>query len=454
MKLGNLSALALAIGVVGTAQAATVNVVPGWNLLGYSDSVDVTVANAFGNASKVTTVWKWNATTARWAFYSPALQDGGQAYAVSKNYDFLTTLKPGDGFWVNAKEPFSATLPATAPTVSNPEALAGITATLTTFQEQFATAIPVTTDVLSTLIDDTMLLGSTKKAEFLQAMLIGGEGPSVGTTFVNIVLVNPTDVGAAPNDATHQWFTFDDSTGEGPESAWLAIKNASGNWLLAGDQRMFDYSTESQASKHVAVSGAITYSSQINVWLEYLPTDVASVVLTGPGVVPSGGITIYSATQGQIFVQACGIFGNTTNCIDANAASAGSQFTIKTYSATSGTPLHTYTNTLYRAPLSVSSLASASFPTITGVTGSWAPGTSVTVNWTMPPNTQGNWIDLNAWSNQSGQLFNNVGFNLSGSNATSATLTLPNYSGTITNKGVWLSIYDASGNRLALDQQY
>jgi hypothetical protein len=382
------------------------------------------------------------------------LEDGGLAYAAGKGYDFLTTIKSGDGFWVNAKEPFSATLPATEPPVINPEALAGITATMQTFQAQFATAVPTSTSVLSTLVDDTLLLGGINKATFLEAMLIPGEGPSVGGTFVNIVLVNPTDGGAVPNDATHQWFTFEESAGEGPDSAWLAIKNASGNWLLAGDQRMFDFWTDTQAIKHVAVNSAVTYNNQINANVENLPVGVASVVLTGPGVVPSSGILIYSASQGQIYAQACGVYGNTTNCIDANAASVGAKYTIRTYSATSSTPLHTYTNKLYRSPLSATSLASASYPTITSVTGTWAPGTSVTVNWTIPPNAYGDWIDLNAWSSQTGQIFNNVGINLFGSSATSATLTLPNYSGTITNKGVWLSIVDANGNRLVLDQQY
>ncbi len=58
-------------------------------------------------------VWKWVAATARWAFYTPAL--GTQAlidYAASKGYDVLSTLGGGDGFWVNAKQAFSVQLPA------------------------------------------------------------------------------------------------------------------------------------------------------------------------------------------------------------------------------------------------------------------------------------------------------------------------------------------------------
>ena len=72
----------------------------------------ITVATTFNDASKVLTVWKWVATTSNWAFYTPAQDDGGMAYAAGKGYDFLTTINAGDGFWINAKIPFDKTLPA------------------------------------------------------------------------------------------------------------------------------------------------------------------------------------------------------------------------------------------------------------------------------------------------------------------------------------------------------
>lgn len=111
-QFNQLSALALSV-AAASAQAVTLGVVPNWNLLGYSDSADVIAADAFGNANNVSTVWKWNPATSVWAFYSPTLPDGGKAYAASKGYEFLTTIKTGDGFWVNAKAPFSVTLPVT-----------------------------------------------------------------------------------------------------------------------------------------------------------------------------------------------------------------------------------------------------------------------------------------------------------------------------------------------------
>lgn len=94
------------------------DMVKGWNLVGNSFAVPISVANIFNDAAKVVTIWKWmtNGTTPgisypNWAFYTPAQSDGGKAFAASRGYDFLTTIPGGDGFWVNAKTAFTAQLP-------------------------------------------------------------------------------------------------------------------------------------------------------------------------------------------------------------------------------------------------------------------------------------------------------------------------------------------------------
>ena len=74
----------------------------GWNLVGNGQTSDIAVATVLNDASKVTTVWKWDSITSRWAFYTPLQTDGGAAYAASKGYDSLTVIHPGEGFWVNA----------------------------------------------------------------------------------------------------------------------------------------------------------------------------------------------------------------------------------------------------------------------------------------------------------------------------------------------------------------
>jgi sugar lactone lactonase YvrE len=93
------------------AQTTTspVNVVFGWNLLGNGTSLPISVASTFGNAANVLSVWKWDAATSSWAFYAPSYSDGGAAYASAQGYEFLTSINPGDGYWVNATVAFSLT---------------------------------------------------------------------------------------------------------------------------------------------------------------------------------------------------------------------------------------------------------------------------------------------------------------------------------------------------------
>jgi len=85
----------------------------GWNLLGNGMSDAITVSSAFGDANLVSTVWKWIASTSTWAFYTPSLADGGAAYGSGKGYSFLTSIGAGEGFWVNAKSPFTLQLSGT-----------------------------------------------------------------------------------------------------------------------------------------------------------------------------------------------------------------------------------------------------------------------------------------------------------------------------------------------------
>ncbi len=88
----------------------SLNIVPGWNLLGNGMGTALSVASVFGDASKVTTVWKWLPASSNWAFYTPTLTDGGAAYAAGKGYALLTSIAAGEGFWVNAIATFTAPL--------------------------------------------------------------------------------------------------------------------------------------------------------------------------------------------------------------------------------------------------------------------------------------------------------------------------------------------------------
>jgi hypothetical protein len=52
----------------------------------------------------VTSVWKWDVSTFGWQFYTPQMDAATlQTYASGKGYGVLTTINPGEGYWVNAK---------------------------------------------------------------------------------------------------------------------------------------------------------------------------------------------------------------------------------------------------------------------------------------------------------------------------------------------------------------
>lgn len=93
---------ALAFSYAAHAQVSF-NLSQGWNLLGNSSASVINVATTFGDTSKFTTVWTWNRTASKWAFYSPSMTSTELAtYAQSKGYDVLSSIAPKEGFWVNA----------------------------------------------------------------------------------------------------------------------------------------------------------------------------------------------------------------------------------------------------------------------------------------------------------------------------------------------------------------
>lgn len=77
----------------------------GWNLFSSPIGFDVT---ATVNNSQFISIWKWNNGT--WEVYAPGEPDKGQAYAQSKQFGFLATINPGEGFWLNSTTPITGSL--------------------------------------------------------------------------------------------------------------------------------------------------------------------------------------------------------------------------------------------------------------------------------------------------------------------------------------------------------
>jgi len=99
---------------------------PSFNLIGNSLNITLDVAAIFGNQDpgaavpgitpNVISVWKWNAAGLRWAFYSPQLTLAEiAAHAASRNYDVLSTINPGEGYWVHTTVPIELPVQSGAP---------------------------------------------------------------------------------------------------------------------------------------------------------------------------------------------------------------------------------------------------------------------------------------------------------------------------------------------------
>lgn len=104
----------------GTASRAADLAVPvalGWNLLGNTGTAAIDVAAVLGDGTQVTSVWKWNRQTSTWGFYAPNLAASGilASYASGKSYQVLSSIGPGEGFWVNAAQAFTLSRPGIVP---------------------------------------------------------------------------------------------------------------------------------------------------------------------------------------------------------------------------------------------------------------------------------------------------------------------------------------------------
>lgn len=113
------AAVTAALGVPGVAAAGSVN--SGWSLIGNGRSAVIDVASTFGTNSApvigisdgITTVWKWDAVNAKWAFFTPQMDmDQLATYSASKGYAVLKSILPGEGYWVNASK--TVTIPDAA----------------------------------------------------------------------------------------------------------------------------------------------------------------------------------------------------------------------------------------------------------------------------------------------------------------------------------------------------
>lgn len=89
------------LNITGTIPVDTsLSLTKGWNLLGLKGDTPQAVTDfVSGNGSQIASIWKWEGGT--WSVNLPGENDGGKGYADSKGFGHLSTITPGEGFWVN-----------------------------------------------------------------------------------------------------------------------------------------------------------------------------------------------------------------------------------------------------------------------------------------------------------------------------------------------------------------
>ncbi|MBP9907027.1 MAG: hypothetical protein KBF66_15865 [Rhodoferax sp.] len=108
---GNIRAVATIPGatpagscVVGGSISVNLKLNQGWNLMGNPVNQTIAVADKFGDSSVVTSLWKWDSAAANWQFYTPDMSASDlRTFALNQGYGVLSTIEPGEGYWVNAR---------------------------------------------------------------------------------------------------------------------------------------------------------------------------------------------------------------------------------------------------------------------------------------------------------------------------------------------------------------
>ena len=91
---------AASLPVTGTEPSKTINLIPGWNLVGYNSTIARNITDALASiAGNVVTVWAYKDNS--WQFYDPA----------HPGLSDLTSMSLGYGYWIYANAACTWTLP-------------------------------------------------------------------------------------------------------------------------------------------------------------------------------------------------------------------------------------------------------------------------------------------------------------------------------------------------------
>jgi hypothetical protein len=101
-----IATVLLLVGRPAVGLTASLALKKDWNLI--SSRVPISVEESLGDAAKIVSVWKWDEKN--WAVFLPG-EDPMGAYAVSKGFEVLEDVSPGEGFWINGTAQANISLP-------------------------------------------------------------------------------------------------------------------------------------------------------------------------------------------------------------------------------------------------------------------------------------------------------------------------------------------------------
>lgn len=220
----------------------------GWNLLGNSLATSIDVATLLGDATTVNAVWSWNASSATWRFYTPALSSSALAtYAAEQKYGVLSSIAGGDGYWVNAIK---------AATLSTQTGLAA---------SSLASTLPSGWSLVASGSDLTPAAWNNSLSTFT---------PAAGVVVKNIASLWHWSV------TDSKWLYYSPALSASALSSYLA------------EQGMLDFTSKSK-----------TLGNGTGFWVNMPATSttaltaVAGITAGGSGAVTAGSQTVYSSTK-------------------------------------------------------------------------------------------------------------------------------------------------------------
>lgn len=109
----------------GQATEVPIDLAAGWNLINSPvQPDDKSLAAVLGGVlPNTTSAWKW--VGSNWAVALPGADDGGMAYATSKNFSQLVELNSGEGVWLNMTNPCQLVLNGQYPVDSKVQLIEG-----------------------------------------------------------------------------------------------------------------------------------------------------------------------------------------------------------------------------------------------------------------------------------------------------------------------------------------